>query len=658
MKNKKLDDIASNSVIFTIVALLIIAAVTFIENIFLAVALIVVTIIIGYLNIKKNIKRRRELTHYVEQLSLDIDQSAQRAILNLPTAFLIVEQSGKILWYNQTMSDIFDGVQLIDKNINNIITGLSLEKLIEQGQIEQRIAEHYYRLERQLLTSQSDQKRQLINIYFYNITAYKQLKMRYDDRQPTIAIMQVDNYDDVINETKEDRRPFIKSEIDKKINLWSSRMNGILKKIDKDKYIAIFEHKYLSILEAKRFAILDEIRSIDLGNRIAPMLSIGVATGGGSLSQVEESAASALELALGRGGDQAVLKKQGDFEFYGGKTKAVEKRNKVKARIIAHALRPIIDESQSVYIMGHTFPDMDSYGSAIGIYQAAINRGKTAYIVLKEANETISAIHEKFVDDDSFHFITPDEALAAFNDEDLLIIVDTHRPSFTESPELEARALRKVLIDHHRRGKEFIENTLLTYLEPYASSASELVTEVLQYMERKMMIEKRVAEALLAGIYVDTKNFTVKTGVRTFESAALLRRFDADTTAVKALFKDDLESFVARSNIVSNAEMVFSEIALSTSDEEIANGRLIGAQGADSLLNIRGVKASFVLVRVDDEIYMSGRSHGDINVQLIAEKLGGGGHLTGSGAQFKDITMAEAKAKLLDTLKQYYQEAE
>ncbi len=658
MKNKRLDDIASNSIVFTVVALLIIAAIAFVENIYFSVALVVLAIIAGYLNIKKNIKRRRELTSYVEQLSSAIDQSAQRAILNLPTALLIVDQSGKILWYNQAMSDMLDGVQLIDKNISGIITGLSVEKLIEQGSIEQRIAENYYRLESQVMLSDDDERRQLINIYFYNISAYKQLKMLYDDKQPTIAIMQVDNYDDVINETKEDRRPFVTSEIDKKINLWSSRMNGILKKIDKDKYIAIFEYKYLSILEAKRFAILDEIRSIDVGNRIAPTLSIGVATTSGSLSQVEEIASSALELALGRGGDQAVLKKQADFEFYGGKTKAVEKRNKVKARIIAHALRPIIDESQSVYIMGHTFPDMDSYGAAIGIYQAVINRGKTGYIVLKQVNETINAIHAKFADDDSFRFITPDEALAGFSDEDLLIVVDTHRPSFTESPELEARALRKVLIDHHRRGKEFIENTLLTYLEPYASSASELVTEVLQYMERKMMIEKRVAEALLAGIYVDTKNFTVKTGVRTFESAALLRRFDADTTEVKALFKDDLDSFVARSNIVRNAEMIFSEIALSTSDETIANGRLIGAQGADSLLEIRGVKASFVLVRVDDEIYLSGRSHGDVNVQLIAEKLGGGGHLTGSGAQFKDITMAEAKAKLIDTLEQYYQEAE
>ncbi len=658
MKTKKLDEIARNSVLFTIITLLILAVIVFFENKLLSIVIVVVTLMLLYLNVKKNIQRRKELTDYIESLSKDIDKSAQRAILNLPTAMIIVDETGKILWYNQASSEVFDGVELFDNDINSVITGLSLEQLIETGITEMRIGENYYRLESQLLTAEDDNKRNLFNIYFQNITDYRQLKALYDDKLPTIAIMQVDNYDDVINEVKEDKRPFFISEIDKKINLWSTRMNGILKKIDKDKYIVIFEYKYLAILEAKRFAILDEIRSIDVGNRIPPTLSIGVATGTSGLAQIEESAASSLELALGRGGDQAVLKKRGDFEFYGGKTKAVEKRNKVKARIIAHALRPIIDESQSVYIMGHTFPDMDSYGASIGIYQAVINRGKTAYIVLKTANETISTIHQKFANDDSFHFITPEQALQNFNDEDLLIIVDTHRPSFTESPELEAKAERKVLIDHHRRGKEFVENTLLTYLEPYASSASELVTEVLQYMERKMNIEKRVAEALLAGIYVDTKNFTVKTGVRTFESAAILRRFDADTTAVKALFKDDLESFVARSNIVRNAEMVFSEIALSTCDEIIANGRLIGAQGADSLLDIRGVKAAFVLVRGEQEIYLSGRSHGDINVQIIAEKLGGGGHLTGSGAQFQDISMAEAKQQLLETIEQYYEEAE
>ncbi len=656
MKKKKLNDIATHSIVLVVVALIALAIVALRQNVFLGIGIFAVTALIVYLNITQNIARRRDITHYVEALASDIDDSAQRAVLDLPIPMLITDTSGLILWYNQQMSDVLDGVELFDKEITAVITGLSLEQLVEKGSLEMRIGENYYRLDVQTVSSESDSKRTLINIYFRNISDFKRLQTMYGDKRSTVALMQVDNYDDVINDTKEDKRPFVTAEIDKKINIWSSRMNGILKKVDKDKYFVIFERKYLSILETKKFAILDEIRSIDMGNQIAPTLSIGVSTTGNGLMRIEENAASALELALGRGGDQAVVKKTADFEFYGGKTKAVEKRNKVKARIIAHALRPIIDESQRVYIMGHTFPDMDSYGSAIGIHQAVINRGKPAYIVLGAVGETIRTIHERFSDDDAFHFISPEEALEAFQDEDLLVVVDTHRPSFTESPELEARALRKVLIDHHRRGKEFIENTLLTYLEPYASSASELVTEVLQYMERKVTIEKRVAEALLAGIFVDTKNFTVKTGVRTFESAAILRRYGADTTEVKGLFKDDLESFVARSNIVSNAEMVYPGVALSTSDDSIANGRLIGAQGADSLLNIRGVKAAFVLVRGEDQIFMSGRSHGDVNVQIIAEKLGGGGHLTGSGAQFENIEMEQAKAELIDVIKQYFEE--
>ncbi len=656
MKKKRLNDIATNSIIFVVIALIALVVVALRQNVLLGMALLALTVLIVYLNITRNIARRRDITHYVEALSSDIDDSAQRAVLDLPIPMLITDTDGLILWYNQQMSAVLDGVELFDRELTSVISGLSLEQLVEKGSLEMRIGENFFRLDVQTLSSESDSKRTLLNIYFQNISDFKRLQTMYGDKRSTVALMQVDNYDDVINDTKEDKRPFVTAEIDKKINIWSSRMNGILKKVDKDKYFVIFERKYLSILETKKFAILDEIRAIDVGNQIAPTLSIGVSTTGNGLMRIEENASSALELALGRGGDQAVVKKTADFEFYGGKTKAVEKRNKVKARIIAHALRPIIDESQRVYIMGHTFPDMDSYGSAIGIYQAVINRGKSAYIVLSAASETIRAIHERFADDDAFHFVKPEEALETFQDEDLLVVVDTHRPSFTESPELEARAVRKVLIDHHRRGKEFIENTLLTYLEPYASSASELVTEVLQYMERKVTIEKRVAEALLAGIFVDTKNFTVKTGVRTFESAAILRRFGADTTEVKALFKDDLESFVARSNIVSNAEMVYPGVALSSSDESIVNGRLIGAQGADSLLNIRGVKAAFVLVRGEDQIFMSGRSHGDVNVQIIAEKLGGGGHLTGSGAQFDNVEMEQAKADLIDVIKQYFEE--
>lgn len=617
------------------------------------------TLLVIYLNWLSEHKRMRLLVEYLESITSDMDEASRYAMLDLPIPMLITERKGNIIWYNQLFTRVIEGRELFGQSIEDLIKGFSLEKLIEDlHEREIKIGDKHFRISYNLMQTEKNAKRELMLLYFHDITNYKHLKNLYADERYVVALMQVDNFEDVMNETKEDKRPFVVAEIDKKINLWASRMNALIKKYQKDKYIVIFEHKYLPNLEAKRFSILDDLREIELGNRINPTLSIGVAMAGNGPSKMEENAFSALELALGRGGDQAVVRKSGDFEFYGGKSKAVEKRNKVKARIIAHALRPIIDDSKNVYIMGHKFPDMDSFGAAIGIHRAVINRGKDAFIVLEGVNEPIRTIHSKFCNDEAYRFITPEEALDQFDDQDLLIIVDTHRPNFTESPELVARAIRKVLFDHHRRGKEFIDHTLLTYLEPYASSTSELVTEVLQYMEKSMVLDKKEAEALLAGVVVDTKNFSIKTGVRTFESAALLRRYGADTTEVKQLFQDELVTFVARSNIVSNAETLFNKIALSVTDEDIPNARLVAAQGADELLNIKGVSCSFVVVKEKDEIYLSSRSLGDINVQLIMESLGGGGHLTTAGAQMTGKTVQEAKDLLIEAINAYLEEDE
>ncbi len=653
MDKKTLKMLSSNPITFTVVVLLSLAVILINTNWLLSLLVVLLTLMIIFINWRSQGKRIKNIGEYIENLSDDLSMTAGSVILSAPIPMLIMELNGDIVWYNQAVLPIFGGEELFDNNILDKINGLSAEKLAENEQFSQRIGEHFYEI--MPYEFEGEDGRKLRAFFFKDISDYKQLLSLHTEKQTILALIAVDNYEDVINETKEDKRPFIISEIDKKISVWASRMNAVLKKIEKDKYIVIFEHKYLYILESKRFTLLDEMREIDLG-RVAPTLSIGVAATGDNLSQLEENASAALELALGRGGDQAVVRKLGDFEFYGGKSKAAEKRNKVKARIIAHALKPIIDESERVFVMGHKFPDMDSYGAAIGICQAAINRAKEAYIILDEVNETIRFIHDMFKDDSVFKFMRPKEAMEEFTDNDLLVIVDTNKPSLTEAPELEARATRKVLFDHHRRGTEFIENTLLTYLEPYASSACELVTEVLQYMERRVVIDQKVAEALLAGIAVDTKNFSVKTGVRTFESAATLRRFDADTTNVKNLFKDDLSTFVARSNIVSNAVALRPEIALSATEAEMDNARLIAAQAADNLLSIRGVKAAFVIVKEKDEFFLSGRSMGEINVQIICEKLGGGGHLTGAGAQFKDCTIDDVKERLAEAVDEYYQE--
>ncbi len=604
-------------------------------------------------------KKNKRWQRYIETLSSDIDSAARYAILNLPIPLTLVDLDGKISWYNSKFTDMVDQKDLLGSEVDKIIPALEFDELLSGEDASNiKIGESVFRVLSNIVKigSKSDE-RYIMMLYWIDQTNYFMLGDKYRDEKPVVALIQVDNLDDVINETKEEHRPAVRSEIDKRINLWATRMNALIKRYTSDKYVVVFSNKFLENLEAKRFAILDDVREIDEGNKIPVTLSMGVGTTGKNLSQLEEGAFSSLELALGRGGDQAVVRKQGNYEFYGGKTKAVEKRNRVKARVIAHAFRPLIDDSSKVIIMGHTNPDMDAYGSAIGVYRAVLNRGKDAYIVLNDVNDSILNIHNVFKDNETYHFINTEEALELMDKDTLVVVVDTHRPSFTEAPELLEAGGQIVMFDHHRRGTEFINNTVLKYTEPYASSTAELVTEILQYMENTMRLEKNEAEALLAGITVDTKNFTFQTGVRTFEAASLLRRFGADTTVVRQLFQDDLSTFIHRSNIVSNAKIYDNDVAISIYEEDVPNAQLVAAQGADSLLNIRGISTSFVIGRKsEDMIFISGRSLGDTNVQVILEKIGGGGHMTVAGAQFKDKSMDEVKDLLLQAVQEYFEE--
>ena len=623
-------------------------------------------VLLGYLiyhSWKTNHIRRKKWKKYIENLSSEMDSVSRHSLLNLPIPLTIVEFDGNISWYNSKFIDMIEEKDILDKNIEEIVPSIDINKLLEDENDRIRdvkVNDRIYKVRYNVVKLDNDnEERYIIMLYWIENTNFYNLKTKYNNEKPNVAFIQIDNYDDVLKKTDEEYRPLVTAEIDRNINLWVSRMNGLVKKYQKDKYIVVFENRYLDNLEAKKFTILDDIRELDLGNKIPPTLSIGVGVNGKNLSRLEEFAASALELALGRGGDQAVVRKIDSFEFYGGKTKAVEKRNKVKARIIAHALRQLIDQSNKVIIMGHQAPDMDSFGAAIGVYRAAINRGKKAYIVINGINAAIENVYNKFRDKEEYKFISCDEAVEIFDEKDLVVVVDTHRPSFTECPRLIDNSDRIVLIDHHRRGTEFIENTVLTYLEPYASSTCELVTEILQYMDNKINLEKIEAEAMLGGITVDTKNFALKTGVRTFEAASLLRRAGADTTEVRQLFQDDLTTFIAKANVVRNAQIVKDNIAISVCDENIKNPQLVVAQGADELLNIRGINTSFVIGTKEDSIvFISGRSLGEINVQRILEKLGGGGHLTVAGAQLKDVTTNEAKNMLINVIEEYLEEGE
>lgn len=616
-----------------------------------------------YYNWRTNDIRKKKWMKYIENLSAEIDSAAQYSLLNLPIPLTIVEFDGSITWYNSKFLDMIGEKDILDKNIEKLIPSFDITKLLGEDSDkvkDVKVKDKVYRVLHNVVKIDiKHEERYIIMLYWVDNTNFYNLKEKYNDEKPNVAFIQVDNYDDVLQSTEEGYRPLVIAEIDRRINLWVSRMNGLVKKYQKDKYLVVFENRYLENLEVKKFTILDDIREINVGNKIPVTLSIGVGVNGKNLSHLEEYAFTALELALGRGGDQAVVRKISSFEFYGGKTKAVEKRNKVKARIIAHALRQLIDQSNKVIIMGHKSPDMDSFGAAIGVYRAVINRGKEAYIVIDKVNAGIENIYNKFKKKEEYKFIGCLEASEQIQKDDLVVVVDTHKPSFTGCPELLEKAGRIVLIDHHRRGTEFIENTVLTYLQPYASSTAELVTEILQYIDDKMRIEKIEAEALLAGITVDTKNFSFKTGVRTFEAASLLRRAGADTTEVRQLFQDDLDTFIARANVVRNAEILEEGIAISACKENIKNVQLVAAQGADELLNIRGITTSFVLGSKEDGIiFISGRSLGNINVQRILEKLGGGGHLTVAGTQLKDVTFDEAKAMLIDAIKEYLKEGE
>ena len=665
MRNDKNKFIESKNIIY----LWIIGILDFLILIYepvLGVISFLVLIYLLFYNWKTNREKNEKWQDYIETLSSDIDSAAKYAILNLPFPLTLIDLDGKIKWYNSKFTKMIGEKEVIGEDISVIFNKINVDDIIHSD--DKKIIKKNgktYQIHNNIVRLNTDDKdviNYIMMLYWIDITEQKDLEMLIEDKKPVIASLEIDNYDEYLKDVSEEERPILISKIQKEINLWSSRINGFIQKTQNDKYTIIFEKKYLNNLEAKRFAILDNIREINENASLSPTLSMGISTEGKDFLSLGKAANDALELSLARGGDQVSVYKNDDYKFYGGKSKAVEKKNRIKARVVAHALIPIIDESSNVIIMGHINPDMDCYGAAIGMFSGIIARGKEAFILLNNITEGIEDIHKSFVDntDREYRFINNLEADELIDNNTLLIVVDTHRPSFTENPELLKKIKRVVMIDHHRRGKEVIEDTLLTYQEPYASSACELVAEVLQYLNEKISINKIEAEALLAGIYVDTKNFSFKTGVRTFEVASFLRKFEADTLAVKQLFQYDLVNYINRSYIVNNAEIYHDNIAISLFDkEDVDKKQIVAAQGADELLNIRGIEVSFVIgMTEDDVVFISGRSLGEISVQLILEKFGGGGHLTVAGAQIKDKTIYEVKDELLVVLDEMFTKEE
>lgn len=626
-------------------------------------------LLLGYLifhNVKNLHKKEQEFTRYVESLSNEFESATKHAIFNMPFPLIIVDEKGSVNWYNTPFLKMVEEEDILHENILDIIPELNIGPVLRGESTEAldvKYKERHYRVYPNFVDTKkaSTMDNTIIMLYWVDNTEYVQLSQRYDSEKLVIALVYVDNYDDVRNSTPDINRPLVMAEIDKDINTYFSKYNGITRKYENDKYFIVIENSGFKNIEAKKFDILDHMRELNLGNTIPITLSMGVGADGNNPFNSYEKALAAIDIALGRGGDQAVVQIGTGLSFYGGRTKAMEKRNKVKARVIGYALRQLIDQADRVFVMGHKNPDMDSFGAGIGVLRAIEDRNKEGHLVLRGENPSIKNIYERMARKQPQlldKIISPDEAMDLANEDSLMIVVDNHKPSFTEEPQLLDIINKVVVIDHHRRGVEFIKDPVLTYLEPYASSTCELVTEVLSYMSDRINLTKFEAEALLAGITVDTKNFSFQTGVRTFEAASTLKRAGADTTIVRQLFRDDFNTFIYKAEVIRSSKIIYGTIAIGRLETEMEDSILIAAQAANELLNINGVEASFVMTYINNRIHISGRSLGNISAQLILEKLGGGGHLTSAGAQLDNLNMDEVEKILINTVDEYLKEGE
>ncbi|NMA86402.1 MAG: phosphoesterase [Tissierellia bacterium] len=610
--------------------------------------------------------KEREWIKYIEGLSEEFDSTIKHAIFNMPFPLVMVEIDGTISWYNTRFLNMIAEKDLLNKKIENLVPKFKIEDILKKEDEKPLFLEYndkYYEVHYNIVEIKKtvNNKENIIILYWVDKTEAKKLSNKCKDEKLSVCLAYIDNYDEVKSTTPEVNRPLVLAEIDKILSAYTAENNGFIRKYENDKYLLIFQNRDLEVIESKKFDILDRVREIDMGNTIAITLSMGVGKNGKNPNEAYEYARAAIDIGLGRGGDQAVVKEESNLSFYGGKTKAIEKRNKVRSRVISHALRQLIDQSEKIFIMGHKNADMDSFGAGIGLIRAVKNRNKKAYLVLDGPNPSIRNIYNRMIAEEPEYLnsiISPEEAIEKADKNSLLVIVDNHKTSFTEEPELLKLIDKKIIIDHHRRGAEFIEDPVLTYLEPYASSTCELVTEILYYMSDKMEMTKFDADALLAGITVDTKNFTFQTGVRTFEAASILKRAGADTTSVRELFKDDHNTFLNRAEVVKGSKIVFGKVAIGIFNRDLEDSILIAAQAANELLNINGIEASFVLTLANGKVHISGRSLGNISVQLILEKLGGGGHLTSAGTQLESVSIEEAEKMLVNAIDEYFKEGE
>lgn len=603
--------------------------------------------------------------------------TVQKQLLNeFEIPYALLDYNSRFLWVNKKFTEITGKDKNYHKSVTTVFSGLTKEILQKSDAVDSInviLDEHYYRISMKRiyfdsvtkdssLVSLDGNDEYLTAIYLFDETELDRYIKENEEQKLVAGLVYIDNYDEALDSIEDVKRSLLIALVDRKVNKYFTQIDALVRKIEKDKYFLVFKYKYLEQLSADKFNLIEDVKSIKVGNEMAITLSIGIGAGGASYTQNYEYARMGIDLALGRGGDQVVVKEKEEVSYYGGKTKQVERNTRVKARVKAHALREIIESREHVVIMGHAISDVDSLGAAIGVYCAARVLGKKAQIVLNEVTTSLRPLVECFTEEKGYPadlFIKSEEALLITNKNTLVMVVDTNRPSYTECPELLNRTDTICVFDHHRQNSEVIENPVLSYIEPYASSACEMIAEVLQYFSENIKLESGEADCIYAGILIDTNNFMTKTGVRTFEAAAYLRRAGAEVTRVRKMLRNDMAAYKARAEAVRHAEVYRGAFAISVCPaDNIESPTIVGAQAANELLNIVGIKASFVLTEYQGKIYISSRSIDEINVQLIMERVGGGGHLNVAGAQLTNCSVYEAKRIIQDTIDEMLEEGD
>ena len=603
------------------------------------------------------------------------DTLEKRILEELALPYAIMDMNGRLIWSNKVFAELTGKDQFYRKNISSIFPDVTPDKLPSAGkkeisEISTQVGDRIYRLSMQRVSmgevianselfEKVDKSPDLIAMYMYDDTELTEYIQKNEDNKLVVALAYLDNYEEALESVEDVRRSLLIALIDRKITKYFSNFDGLVKKLEKDKYFLIMRQSSLETLKEQRFHILDEVKTVNIGHEMAITLSIGIGLNAANYLQNYEYSRIAIEMALGRGGDQVVIKNGNNITYYGGKTQQVEKTTRVKARVKAQALKEFMSTKERVVVMGHKITDVDALGAAIGIYRAGRTLGKTVNIVVNDPTTSIRPLMAGYMNNPDYEpsmFVNSAQAKELVDNNTVVVVVDTNKPSYTECQDLLYMTKTVVVLDHHRRGSEVIENAVLSYVEPYASSACEMVAEILQYFSDDLRIRNMEADCLYAGIMIDTNNFTTRAGVRTFEAAAFLRRSGADVTRVRKLLRDNLESYKARAEAVRTASIYRNYFAIARCPSEgVDSPTVVGAQAANELLNIAGVKASFVLTQYNDEVYISARAIDEINVQVMMEKMGGGGHMNIAGAQVK-ASPDEVERMLKEIIDQEYQE--